>query len=347
MKRVLVAVVAAMAVMIPLADRLHACSTFCIHLDGRRFFGRNYDFEIGDAMVMVNPSGLQKKGFQHEGPKWTSRFGSITFNQFGRDNPTGGMNEAGLVVELMWLDETQYPDPDKRAPLGVLEWIQYQLDTAGRVDEVLSSDTKVRINGRVPLHYLVSDLSGRAATIEFLSGKRTIHVDDTLPVPVLTNSAYRESLEFLASRGNKIPGGGGSKERFARAAMRLNSLKRSPAADPVTMIFKVLDDVAQANTRWSIIYDQTKRVIHFRTDAHRGLRYLSMDAFSFDCAEGVKLLDIDTRVEGDVAKKFKPYSAATNLAFITRTYGGTSFTRLTPREEVAAIAAHPDMARCK
>jgi choloylglycine hydrolase len=346
MKRASLATVTLLAVTVLLSDALHACSTFCVHLGGRTFFGRNYDFDIGDALVMVNPSGLQKKGIQSDGPKWTATFGSVTFNQFGRDHPTGGMNETGLIVELMWLDEAKYPGPDKRAALGVLEWIQYQLDTAATVDDVLSSDAKVRINGRVPLHYLVSDRSGRAATVEFLRGKLVAHVDDNLPVPVLTNSTYRESLEFFTARRSKVPGGNGSVERFARAAMRLDALKGSPVADPVTILFTVLDDVAQPNTRWSIIYDQTRRAVYFRTDVHRAIRSVSLDAFSFACRDGVKLLDIDTRVEGDVAKKFKPYSAAANLAFITRTYAGTSVTRATPSEEVAAIAAHPDSARC-
>jgi penicillin V acylase-like amidase (Ntn superfamily) len=347
MKRVSVVTVGLLAVTVLLTETLHACSTFCIHLGGQAFVGRNYDFEIGDAMVMVNPSGLQKKGFQPEGPTWTAKFGSITFNQFGRDNPTGGMNEAGVIVELMWLDEARYPAPDARAALGVLEWIQYQLDTAATVADVLASDRRVRINGRVPLHYLVTDRSGRAATIEFLHGRLVAHVDGTLPVAVLTNSTYRDSLEFLRARRGTVPGGDGSKDRFARAAMRLQELKGSAVAEPVTMIFKVLDDVAQPNTRWSIVYDQTKRTIYFRTDAHRAIRSVSIDAFGFACSDGVKLLDIDTRMEGDVAKKFKPYSAAANLAFIARTYAGTSVTRGTPSEEVAAIAAHPDSARCR
>jgi choloylglycine hydrolase len=28
---------------------------------------------------------------------WISKYGSITFNQYGREFPTGGMNEKGLV----------------------------------------------------------------------------------------------------------------------------------------------------------------------------------------------------------------------------------------------------------
>ena len=346
MKRPVLAVTVICSVIACLGDALHACSTFCIHLGGRKFFGRNYDFEIGDGMVMVNPAGLQKKGFQPAGPRWTARFGSVTFNQFGRDNPMGGMNEAGLVVELMWLEDTEYPSEDARASLGVLEWIQYQLDTAVTVDNVLDSHKKVRIDGSVPLHYLVSDATGRAATIEFLHGKLVAHVDEKLPIPVLTNSTYAESLGYLESRNGKAPGGPGSRERFARAAVRLEALKRSAPDKPVEALFAVLDDVAQRTTRWSIVYDQSKRVIYFRTDVHRPLRFVAMEGLNFSCAEGTRLLDVDTPVEGNVSTKFKPYSTAANLAFITRTYASSSVTRRTSASEVAAIAAHPDKAPC-
>ena len=346
MKRLVLAATVAVTVMASLEDALHACSTFCIHLGGRKFFGRNYDFEIGDGMVTINPSGLRKAGFLDGGPQWTSRFGSITFNQFGRDNPMGGMNEASLVVELMWLEDTEYPPADARFPLGVLEWIQYQLDTAATVGEVLQSDKQVRIGGGAPLHYLVSDASGRAATIEFLQGKLVAHTDDTLPVRVLTNSTYQESLGYFDSKKGKPPNGSGSKERFARAAVTLDSLRASGTGKPVDALFDVLDSVAQPSTRWSIVYDQSKRIIHFRTDVHRLPRYVVMDAVAFGCANGAKLLDIDTRVEGDVTGKFKPYSTAANLAFITRTYAGSSVTRRTPVTEIAAVAAQPDKAPC-
>jgi penicillin V acylase-like amidase (Ntn superfamily) len=346
MKRLVLAVTVLSTVIACLDGALHACSTFCIHLGGSKFFGRNYDFEIGDGMVIVNPVGLRKVGFREGGPMWTARYGSVTFNQFGRDNPMGGMNQAALVVELMWLEDTEYPSQDGRLPLGVLEWIQYQLDTAATVDEVLQSHRQVRIGGGAPLHYLVSDASGRAATIEFLHGKLVAHADETLPVSVLTNSTYQESLAYLQSKKGKVPGGSGSNERFARAALRLEALKQAGTEKPIDALFEVLAGVAQPSTRWSIVYDQSKRILHFRTDVHRPLRYVAMDALNFSCAEGAKLLDIDTRVEGDVSGKFKLYSTAANLAFITRTYAGSSVTRRTPATEVAAVAGQPEKAAC-
>ena len=75
-----------------------ACTTFCLKHNGEVLFGRNYDFRIGDALIFVNKRGVAKTATVGDSPnpaKWISRYGSVTFNQYGRENPTGGMNEAG------------------------------------------------------------------------------------------------------------------------------------------------------------------------------------------------------------------------------------------------------------
>jgi hypothetical protein len=46
------------------------------------------------------------------------------------ENSSGGINEAGLAVELMWLDDAEYPADPRIPSFGTLEWIQYQLDQA-------------------------------------------------------------------------------------------------------------------------------------------------------------------------------------------------------------------------
>src|SRR5215207_8648578 len=155
---------------------LHACTTFFINKSGQMVFGRNYDWITDAGMVCTNLKGLSKISMQTENGEtisWVSLYGSITFNQYGKEFPTGGMNEKGLVVELMWLDETKYPSNDERPAIGVLQWIQYQLDNCATIEEVLATDKIMRIAtvGTTPLHYLVADGKGNAATIEFLQGK--------------------------------------------------------------------------------------------------------------------------------------------------------------------------------
>src|SRR6266487_5514864 len=108
-----------------------ACTTFCINKNGQIVFGRNYDWVTGAGIVYTNHRGLYKTSFKTDDGEtisWVSKYGSITFNQYGKEFPTGGMNENGLVVELMWLDETRYPNRDSRPSVNVLQWIQYQLD---------------------------------------------------------------------------------------------------------------------------------------------------------------------------------------------------------------------------
>src|SRR5215217_5618725 len=94
--------------LVAVAQIAYPCTTLCLVRDGEVLYGRNYDFEIGQGFVMTNRRGVLKTsaaGTLH----WMSRYGSATFNQWGREFPMDGMNEAGLVVALMWLDETVYP----------------------------------------------------------------------------------------------------------------------------------------------------------------------------------------------------------------------------------------------
>ena len=89
------------------------CTTFCLDHGDRPVFGRNYDWTVEDGLVIINKRGVTKASTLGR-LAWTSKYGSATFNQYGREFPIGGMNEAGLVVESMVLLETEYPLPDTR-----------------------------------------------------------------------------------------------------------------------------------------------------------------------------------------------------------------------------------------
>jgi choloylglycine hydrolase len=294
-----------------------ACTTFC----SRGLFGRNYDFEIGYGMVVVNKRGV-KKSSEH-GAEWTSRHGSLTFNQFGRDNPTGGMNEQGLVVELMWLNGTRYPSRDARPEVGTLEWIQYQLDNSSTVADVIANAERVRIGERgAPLHFLVADGAGNTAAIEFLDGKLVAHRGAS----VLANDRYEDAVRGVG-------------DRFARATARLSSVTTIPAA------FAVLDDVRQSHTQWSIVYDIRNRAVTWRTAANREVRTLRFAALDFTCATPVKVLDVDSG-RGDVASLLTGYTRAQNLALVRRSTRGTSFLRTTPDAEIETTAAWPERSSC-
>src|SRR5215471_11006819 len=179
------------------------CTTFVLQGGGRVYFGRNMDWFSEDALVIINQRDTHKTAFVGPGntpAQWTSRYGSVTFNVVGLEVPAGGMNEAGLVVENMWLDQTSYPAPDARPALSSLEWIQYQLDNCRTVAEVIAAAERVRIDpSTLPTsnHYLVCDPGGDCATIEFLNGKLVCHHGKNLPWCALANDPYDDSAAVL------------------------------------------------------------------------------------------------------------------------------------------------------
>jgi len=346
-----------------------ACTTFCLSDGTNVVFGRNYDFEIGDGMIFVNKRGVSKvsrlagarvdastgRGASRGGEKaasWVSRYASVTFNQFGREFPTGGMNEKGLVVELMWLDEAKYPSRDGRPTVGVLEWIQYQLDTRASVEELVAHVDDVRIRGSVPLHYLVADRTSATATIEFLDGRLNVHRGASLPVPVLTNDTYDRSVSSLGSYtafgGSAAPPRGpGSLARFARAASMVKIFAGARATSISRYAFDVLASVAQGDhTRWSIVYDLTALEVQFRTWSHPEIRKVRLSAFDASCGSPVKVLDVNAALAGDVTTRFTDYTRQANLDLIAGSYRGVSFLSDTPRSEIEATASHPESMSC-
>ncbi len=149
-----------------------ACSTFVPKSGHQQVFGRNYDWSLDDALLVVNKRGCRKESVsrpEENGEKaaWTAQYGSLTFNQYGRELPTGGINEAGLVVESMALSETKFPQPDHRPYLGTtLQWKQFLLDTCATVAEVLATDRDVRISNEskgIGIHVLVLDINAGSA----------------------------------------------------------------------------------------------------------------------------------------------------------------------------------------
>jgi len=291
---------------------IFACTTFCINKNGQLVFGRNYDWVTGAGIVNTNQRGLFKtsnKTSDGETISWISKYGSITFNQYGKEFPTGGMNEKGLVVELMWLDGTVYPVADARPAVIVLQWIQYQLDNSATTAELISSDAQIRISSKAtPIHFLVADAGGHVATIEFLNGRMTVHQNESLPFPVLTNNTYASSVEtakpLVGKTDTRLQDN--SLDRFVKACSMVKRFNESDINMPVTdFAFSILDKVSQGNfTKWSIVYDISNKKIHFRTDTNKEIKTIQFSVFDFACRKPSKMFNMNQEGGGDVSKRF-------------------------------------------
>jgi choloylglycine hydrolase len=343
------------------------CTTFLIDKGDQLVFGRNYDWMVDDCLVIVNKRGVSKKAqlspkWGEEQPaKWISKYGSITFNQYGRESPSGGMNEMGLVVEAMALFTTEYPEPDSRPSIMSSQWKQYQLDNFSTVEEVIASDSQLRIiPDSFKSHFLVSDSLGNCAVIEFLDGKLVYYTKETMPVKALTNSKYARNIKFW--KKGKLP-----KYDFARSVHRFVSVaKMLKNYDPKTSkpivdyAFDILKNIAVGGidgvpvrsnmaTQWSIVYDINNLRIYFRTFANQKIRHFNLKSFDFSCKTPVKILDIQTDLSGDVTKNFIDYTQQINRKLIGNAFKKSSvLPELSglPEEVLDAISRYPETTIC-
>ena len=285
-----------------------ACTTFVLEGNGHIYFGRNFDWFSEDGLVIINQRDIHKTAFVTPGntpAQWTSRYGSVTFNAVGQEMPCGGMNEAGLVIEDMWLDQTRCPAADSRPAVNALEWIQYQLDNCRTVAEVVASDERLRIDPLTmpaPVHYLVCDAGGDCASVEFLDGKMVCHRGENLPCRALANDPYSASAAHLkahpepegsartlkaAYRKQKVDG------RFAHAATRAARFAPGTTRQDLDYAFETLDDVCQGSeTVWRLVYDVTNRRIHYRTRSHPQERTLDLKSMDFACGGPVQFFSL-------------------------------------------------------
>jgi penicillin V acylase-like amidase (Ntn superfamily) len=302
-----------------------SCSTFMLRTDDAFFIGHNLDADRKvPGTIVINKRNVQKTGvslrelmYEVELPNpaiaWTSRYGSVTFNAWGKEFIDGGINEAGLYIHEMFLLGTSFPEDDERPRMFMMQWMQYQLDNYASVEQVLSNLSTIVPDGW-QWHFFVSDRDGNTAAIEFLDGDLTVYAGDSMPIPVLCNTAYSEELANLEG----YAGFGGEKsvrlrdkgtERFVHAA---HMIRNAPQTVDSDYGFKILKNLERGLTQWSIVIDVNQGRVYFRTSEGRKIKYFDMARLDFSPDTPVKMLDVHADLKGDVLDYFVDYSPKRN-----------------------------------
>lgn len=332
-----------------------ACTTVSIPQSKSKIVANNYDWAFGSGMAFVNKRHVEKQAqafYETDTPaKWVSRYGSVSFNQYGREFPLGGMNEMGLVVEIMWLDSSEYPKPDGKPSVNELQWIQYQLDNFANVGEVLSGAPKIRVSKvYAAVHYMVCDGTGACATFEYIGGQLVTHSGPTMPVNTLTNDPYKESLAFLTQfvgfgGARALPKGTESLPRFVRASALAKEFDPEKSGSATDYAFEILNNVSQgANTMWHIVYETVGNQISFQTQEAPATKGITAAAFDYSCKAPVKMFDMNEKLSGDVTSRFTDYSAQANRDFLFTSL--KDFIPLLPPGTIDKAAAYPETTRC-
>ena len=292
-----------------------ACTTFSLmNSANERVFSKAFDWDESHALIVVNKRNVEKTALKlkpgNTPAKWVSKYGSITFNQHAREMPLGGMNEAGLVVEIMVGPANDIPSSSNYDTINEAQFIQYMLDNFANVQELIEGIQEIRIERIVKrVHYLSCDKNNDCVTIEFLDGRLVTHTGNQMPTKSFTNSSYVSSIDELSKHvgfgGTRpVPSGTRSKSRFVRAA---TAVKNFDAAtdDSLSYSLDTLDNVS-INGLWRIVYKGDK--IFYRTKGNRNVRQINMSDFDFSCSTKVKIANIDTKSSGNILASFNDYT---------------------------------------
>lgn len=334
------------------AVQSHACTTFLNQQKTELRIGKSYDWDLQHGLVLLNKKGVKKKALlldPREVPAtWTSKYANLTFNQYGREMPNGGMNTEGLVVEIMWLSGSRVPEKNALPAITELQWIQYMLDNAATVKEAMALAPTLRVS-RVhgDVHYLICDKAYQCAAFEYLNGELVISYGEDLPVPALANHTYAESMKFYAqyrknNEGESPPKGMGSLNRFVRAGIMAAA---HHDGDITAHTFDVLDSVRNGTyTKWQIVYDPMNLEIAFRTLDSPAIKTLSFDGLSHSCGDPVLMMDLNEQNGGSANPRLQPYQRNQNFDIVQKGIGslGNAF----GPELITLLSRYPESLIC-
>lgn len=307
-----------------------ACSSFMLKTESEHIFGHNLDISGNmPGMVFINKRGMQKRGHTWEqisslnldvesNISWISRYGSVTFNAFGRELPDGGMNEEGLFIWEMTGGST-FDKEAKRPRLFMSQWIQYQLDNFNSVNEVLVNLSNIGLDGW-NWHFFIADKEGETAAIEFIDGVAIVHTKNTMPIPLMGNGRYSDDLsiiqEFDGFGGNisldindqNLPG-------MLKAAKMMKEY--SGNENIVEYGYEILEILSGKVSKWSVIFDVKNMTVYFRTTQVPNIKSFSVKSFDFSSDTPVKMLNIqDTTLSGDAGGRFIDFNDEANTKLV-------------------------------
>lgn len=312
---------AAAIALLPLVNAADGC-TRGVYLgdDGKVITLRSMDWvnDIG-SNIWVMPRGMARDGAA--GPNsltWTSKYGSVIATAFDVGT-ADGMNEAGLVANMLYLSETVYPEgapnPESR-PISISIWAQYYLDNFATVAEAVAymeSQPFYVAHATSPdgkagtVHISLSDATGDSAVFEYVDGKLVIHHGRQFNV--MTNSPTFDQQLALNTYWQEIgglvmlPGTNRAADRFVRASFYLDALpKNVDDTAAVAGAFSVIRNASVplgistpdhpniSSTRWRSVSDQKNRRYFFETTITPNVFWLDLAGLDFNEGAPVKKL---------------------------------------------------------
>jgi len=172
-----------------------ACTCFSAKTgQGNQLLGRNFDWGSHPALLLFTDTpgryasvsivdifylGYSKSETPDKNPGGLLRSPHLPFD---------GMNEEGLAVGMMAVPSADGPADPQKQTVSSLMIIRLMLDHAKNVDEAIAvfENFNIDFHEGPPLHYFITDRSGKSAVVEFVSGKISV-LRNAHPWQVATN----------------------------------------------------------------------------------------------------------------------------------------------------------------
>lgn len=304
--------------------------------DGAVVVGRSMDWvEDPGSEMWVFPRGMKRHG--NAGPaslEWTSRFGSVGVSFYGIAT-ADGMNEKGLVANILYLAESDYGTSVAGRPhLSIGGWAQYVLDNYATVAEAVAALEKepftivapVLPNGEPGVgHLSISDPSGDSAIFEYLGGRLKVHHGRRYNV--MTNSPpFDEQLALNAywrqiGGDVMLPGTIRASDRFVRASFYIDAIPENLAGSrAIASVFSVIRNASAplgittpgepnvASTIWRTVHDQKARTLYFDSATSPTVFWMPLEKLDFTAGAPVKKLPLKAgeTYSGDASGSLRP-----------------------------------------
>lgn len=306
--------------------------------EGRYLTGRSMDWKLPMlSNLWVFPRGMERNGAA--GPRsieWESRYGSLIVSGYDIST-TDGMNEKGLVANLLWLADSEYPEDDGVTPrLSLSMWAQYFLDQFATVEEAVAHIRNTPLHlatGEVPdqpgklttVHLSLSDATGDNAILEWLDGGLVIH--HSREYRVMTNEPrFEDQLAITrywqgVNARQFLPGTSRAADRFTRATYYIDAVRQSD--DPriaAASVFSVIRNasvpfgISEENapnlstTRWRVVADHKALRYYIESAVSPNVFWVDLDQLDFSKGAPVEALklgvDMTAVQSGEVSHAF-------------------------------------------
>ena len=289
------------------------------------------------ANLWVFPRGMERDGLAGSNSvKWKSKYGSVITSSWNIAT-SDGMNEKGLVGNLLWLVESGYPMFQKNSGqkgLAISLWLQYALDNFATVAEAVEAFAKedfVVASSHIPgteifatIHLSISDAGGDNAILEYIDGKLVIH--HGLQYVTMTNSPTFDEQLAINSYWKGIPGTimlpgtNRAADRFVRASYYINAIpKTDNTRIAVAGAFSVIRNCSVpygissatepniSSTQWRTVADHKNLVYYFENVLSPNVVWVEFSKMNFSENAPVKMLSLENNenFSGECSLNFK------------------------------------------